>query len=136
MRFVYERYDIPRSPLDGATEIYRPEIPIHLIGTRGEVFSLGLVDTGADSVVLGAAIADQIGVKRNQKQRWPLHGLSNEPVEAVLGRMEIELVGRTESLCWTIPVAVVSCPELVNEELVELKPNASFPKNSRPSAKM
>ena len=157
MRFNYERYDSPCSPLDGSTEIYRPEIPIHLIGTRGEVFSLGLVDTGADSVVIGAAIAAQIGVKLNDKHRWPLHGISSNPVEAVLGRLELELVGRTASLCWTIPVAVVSYRDLVNEEVlvlgqtgfleyfdvrlfgkehvIELKPNASFPKKRRRTAK-
>ncbi|MFM9962196.1 MAG: hypothetical protein ACKV2Q_13330 [Planctomycetaceae bacterium] len=49
MRFAYESYDIPKSPLDGSTEIYRPEIPIRLLGARGEFFSLALVDTGADS---------------------------------------------------------------------------------------
>lgn len=157
MRFVYERYDIPRSPLDGSTEIYRPEIPVHLIGTKGEVFSLGLVDTGADSVVIGAAIAEQIGVKLSKKHRWLLHGLSSDPIEAILGRLEIELVGRTESLCWKVPVAVVSYPDLVNEKLlvlgqtgfleffdvrlfgkehvVELKPNASIPKRCRGTAK-
>ena len=44
MRFAYESYDIPKSPLDGSTEIYRPEIPIRLLGARGEFFSLALVD--------------------------------------------------------------------------------------------
>ena len=36
MRFAYESYDIPKSPLDGSAEIYRPEIPIRLLGATGE----------------------------------------------------------------------------------------------------
>ena len=150
MRFADESDDIPKSPLDGSTEIYRPEIPIRLLGARGEFFSLALVDTGADSVVIGATIAERIGVKLNPKKRWLLHGFSGEPVEAALGHVEIELASRTESYCWSLPVAVVTYPELASEEIVvlgqtgfleyfnvrlfgnehvvDLKPNASFPK--------
>lgn len=153
MRFAYKRYEIPKSPLDGSTEIHRPEIVVHLIGEAGEIYCLGLVDTGADSVVIGQTIARQIGVKLQPKHRWPVHGFSGHTLEAVLGHVEIEMVSRTESFCWQLPVAVVTYPDLVNEEtvvlgqsgfleyfdvqflgdahVVELKPNTSFPKKRR-----
>ena len=153
MRFAYKRYEIPKSPLDGATEIYRPEIVVHLIGEAGEIYCLGLVDSGADSVVIGQTIARQIGVKLQPKHRWPVHGFSGHTLEAVLGHVEVEIVSRTESFCWQLPVAVVTYPDLVSEEtvvlgqsgfmeyfdvrllgdahVVELKPNASFPKKLR-----
>lgn len=153
MRFAYKRYEIPKSPLDGSTEIYRPEIVAHLIGEAGEIYCLGLVDSGADSVVIGQTIARQIGVKLQPKHRWPVHGFSGHTLEAVLGHVEVEIVSRTESFCWQLPVAVVTYPDLVNEEtvvlgqagfleyfdvrflgdahVVELKPNASFPKKRR-----
>lgn len=153
MKFDYKRYEIPKSPLDGSTEIHRPEILVHLIGEAGDLFCLGLVDTGADSVVIGQTIARQIGVKLRPKHRWPVHGFSGHTLEAVLGHVEIEMVSRTESFCWQLPVAVVSYPDLASEEtvvlgqsgfleyfdvrflgeshMVELKPNASFPKKRR-----
>lgn len=157
MRFPYERYDIPSSPLNSETEIFRPEIPIHLIGPTGEFFSLALIDTGADSVVIGATIAKQLGVRLNSKRRWTIHGFAGQSLDARLGDLEIEIVGRTESLCWRLPVAVVDYPAISNEELVvlgqtgfleyfdvrlfgeehvvELKPNVSFPKKRRCSIK-
>ena len=120
---------------------------------HGADIAHGLVDTGADSVVIGQTIARQIGVKLQPKYRWPVHGFSGHTLEAVLGHLEIEMVSRTESFCWQLPVAVVTYPDLVSEETVvlgqtgfleyfdvrffgeahvaELKPNASFPKKRR-----
>ncbi len=97
MRFAYKRYEIPKSPLDGSTEIHRPEILVHLIGEAGDLFCLGLVDTGADSVVIGQTIARQIGVKLRPKHRWPVHGFSGHTLEAVLGHVEIEMVRAARS---------------------------------------
>jgi hypothetical protein len=57
MRFAYKRYEIPKSSLDGSTEIHRPEIVVHLFGGAGEIYCPGLVDTGADRVVIGQTIA-------------------------------------------------------------------------------
>ena len=153
MRFAYKSYEIPKSPLDGSTEIHRPEIVVHLIGEAGEIHCLSLVDTGADSVVIGPTIARQIGVQLQPTHRWPVHGFSGHALEAVRGHVEVEIVSGTESFCWQLPVAVVTYPDLANEEIVvlgqsgfleyfdvrflgdahvvELKPNASFPKKRR-----
>lgn len=98
-------------------------------------------------------IARQIGVKLQPKRRWPVHGFSGHTLEAVRGHLEIEMVSRTESFCWQLPVAAVAYPDLASEETVvfgqsgfleyfdvrflgeahvlELKPNASFPKKRR-----
>ncbi len=153
MKFAYKRYEIPKSPLDGSTEIHRPEIVVHLIGEAGEIYCSGLVDTGADSVVIGQTIARQIGVKLQPKHRWQVHGFSGHTLEAVRGHLEVEIVNQSESFCWQLPVAVVMYPDLMSEEIVvlgqsgfleyfdvrffgdahvvELKPNASFPKKRR-----
>jgi|GEM_PF-1905402 len=153
MKFDYQRYEIPKSPLDGATEIHRPEIMVHLIGGTGDLFCLGLVDTGADSVVIGQTIARLIGVKLSPGRRWPVHGFSGHTLEAVRGQLEIEMISRTESFCWQLPVAVVTYPDLASEEtvvlgqsgfleyfdvrflghahVVELKPDSSLPGKRR-----
>ena len=155
MRFAYKSYEIPKSPLDGATEIHRPEILVQLVGRTGALHTLGLVDTGADSVVIGQTIANEIGVRLSPKHRWLVHGFSGHALEAILGHVEIELISRTESFCWSLPVGVVTYPKLASEEIVvlgqtgflqyfdvrhfgndhvvELKPNVSFPKKRRGS---
>lgn len=157
MRFAFKSYEIPSSPLDGATEIFRPEIVVHLIGSAGDVFTLGLIDTGADSVVIGLTIAKRIGARLDRRHEWTIHGFAGQTLKATLGHVEVELAGRNESLCWQMSVAVVNYPEASNEELVvlgqtgfleyfdvrlfgeehvvELKANASFPKKRRRSAK-
>ena len=157
MRFPYERYDVPTSPLNGQTEIFRPEIPIHLIGTSGEFFSMALIDTGADSVVTGLTIAERIGAMLDRRHERTIHGFSGQTLRATLGHIEVELTGRNESLCWQMPVAVVEYSQSSNDEVVvlgqtgfleyfnvrlfgeehvvELKANASFPKKRRRSAK-
>ena len=93
MKFAYRRYDTPtESPLDGATEVFRPEIPVRLIGSRGDVFVLGLLDTGSDSVVLGRGIAERIGVRLSRQRRWRVHGFGGQALPAVRGLVDVELV--------------------------------------------
>lgn len=78
MRFAYRRYDTPtESPLDGVTEIYRPEIPVRLIGSRGDLFVLGLLDTGSDSGV-GACMASEVNRCRQFADWWILKSCITE----------------------------------------------------------
>ena len=107
--------------------------------------------------MIGSAIAERIGIRLNRKQRWTIHGFAGQSLEATLGHVDVELVGRTESFCWSLPVAVVNYPETSSDELVvlgqtgfleyfdvrlfgeahvvELRANASFPTKRRRSAK-
>lgn len=72
MRFPYQHYEIPISPVDGSTDLYRPEIPLHLIGESDELFLFGLLDTGADGVVIGRGIAETIGATLDENVRCTL----------------------------------------------------------------
>lgn len=107
MKFPFQDYEIPASPIDGATVIYRPEIPLHLIGNNGDLFLMGLLDTGADGVVMSRAVANDVGVSLSEGTRWMLGGLGNHRHEATLGHVEVELVAGDESTCWKMPVGVV-----------------------------
>ncbi|MEK6261924.1 MAG: hypothetical protein AABP62_25275 [Planctomycetota bacterium] len=149
MRFPYQHYEIPASPVDGSTDLYRPEIPLHLIGESDELFLFGLLDTGADGVVIGRGIAATIGAALDETVRWTLRGLNSRPLEAVLGRIDIEVMDGRESATWRMPVAVVTFDDPQHEDIVllgqtgflqffdmrflgsqhavELVPNASFP---------
>ena len=104
-------------------------------------------------MVIGSTIAKKLGVRINTKRRWWIHGFTGQSLDARLGHLELEVVGHTDSLCWKLPIAVVDYPANSNEELVvlgqtgfleyfdvrlfgaehvvELKPNASFPRKRR-----
>lgn len=156
MRFAYRRYDTPeQSPLDGATEVFRPEIPVRLIGSRGDVYVLGLLDTGSDSIVMGRGIAERIGACLSRKKLWRVHGFGGQSLPAVRGAVDVEIVHRGESLCWTVPISVVTYDDPDQDEvlllgqtgfleffdvrffgaehLLKLKPNAQFPRCPKPN---
>ncbi len=149
MKFAYRRYDTPeKSPLDGATEVFRPEIPVRLIGKRGDVYVLGLLD----SVVLGRHVAERIGVRLSRKKSWRVHGFGGQSLPAVRGVIDVEIIHRGQSLCWSVPISVVTYEDPDQDEVVllgqsgflqffdvrffgaehvvELKPNALFPKRA------
>ncbi len=84
MRFPYQHYEIPASPVDGSTDLYRPEIPLHLIGESDELFLFGLLDTGADGVVIGRGVAETIGATLDENVRWTLRGLNSRSLKRSL----------------------------------------------------
>lgn len=155
MKFAYRRYDAPEpSLLDGATEVFRPEIPIRMIGSIGDVYLLGLVDTGSDSVVMGRRIAERIGARLGRKKHWRVHGFGGQSLPAVRGMFDVEIMHHGESLCWTVPISVVTYDDPDQDEvlllgqsgfleffdvqffgadhLLDMKPNRRFPRPTKP----
>lgn len=120
MKFPYQHYRTPPSLLDGSEELWRPEIPLHLIGKTGELFTYGLLDTGADGVLISRSIADDVGIGRDESSRWDVRGVSGESLEAVLGHVEIEVMDHQESVCWLMPVGVVTFDDPANNDIVLL----------------
>ncbi len=120
MRFPFQHYRTPPSPVNGSEELWRPEIPLHLIGKTGELFTNGLLDTGADGVLISRSIADDIGVALDDSLRWYVRGVSGESLEAVLGHVEIEVMDHQDSMCWLMPVGVVTFDDPANDDIVLL----------------
>lgn len=120
MKFPFQHYRTPPSLVDGSEELWRPEIPLHLLGKTGELFTYGLLDTGADGVLISRSIADDIGVARDETLRWHVRGVSGQSLETVLGHVEIEVMGQQESECWLMPVGVVAFDDPANDDIVLL----------------
>lgn len=120
MRFPFQHYRTPPSLVDGSEELWRPEIPFHLIGSTGELFTYGLLDTGADGVLISRSIADDVGIVREESLRWHVRGVSGASLEAVLGHVEIEVIDHQESQCWLMPVGVVTFDDPANDDIVLL----------------
>ncbi len=120
MRFPFQDYEVPASPIDGSTVIYRPEIPVHLIGETGDLYLMGLLDTGADGVVVSRAVAQDIGIPLADGPSWSLGGLGNHRHEAMLGHVDVELLEGSESVCWRMPVGVINVDDPEQNYLVLL----------------
>lgn len=121
MRFWYEWYEIAPSPTAvGATDLYRPEVPVRIIGKSGDAFLLGLLDTGADEVLLGRSVAETIGAELDEKVRWSVGGFAGQRAEAVLGTIEVELTDGVATLRWSLKVGFVEYHDPVLEQVVIL----------------
>ena len=120
MRFPFQHYRTPPSLVDGSEELWRPEIPLHLIGKRSELFTYGLLDSGADGVLIGRNIADDIGITLDESRRWFVKGVSGESLGVILGHVEIEVMDHQESACWVMPVGVVAFDDPANDDIVLL----------------
>ena len=120
MKFAYQCYEIPTSPLDQSVELFRPEIPLRLIGETGDIRVFGLLDTGADAVVIGRELAKCIGMRIDESVSWEVRGLGDRVHTAFLGQVDVELISGSESACWRMPVSVVGLEGAADEEIVLL----------------
>ena len=76
-------------------------------GKTGDAFLLGLLDTGADAIVLPRSIADAIGVELDEQVIWDIAGFAGQTASAVLGRVDIEISDGIDTLRWPAFVSVV-----------------------------
>lgn len=120
MKFAYQCYEIPASPLDQSVELFRPEIPLRLIGETGDIRVFGLLDTGADAVVIGRELAKCIGMRIDESVSWEVRGLGDRVHTAFLGQVDVELISGSESACWRMPVSVVGLRDAADEDIVLL----------------
>ena len=120
MRFPFQDYEVPASPIDGTTVIYRPEIPVHLIGETRDLYLMGLLETGADGVVISRAVAQDIGIPLADGPSWSLGGLGNHRHEAMLGHVDVEMQEGSDSACWKMPVGVVDVDDPEQNYLILL----------------
>lgn len=112
MRFWYEWYNVaPTATAGGSTDLFLPEIEIRVIGKTGDAFLLGLLDTGADAVVLPRSVADAVGAELDEHVTWDIAGFAGQTASAVLGRVRIEVSDGIDTVLWPALVSVVDYPD-------------------------
>lgn len=152
MRFWYQQYEVaPQATGAGATVLYRPEIPVRIIGGTDDDYLLGLLDSGADEVILPWSIAEKIGAEIDEDTRWSIRGFAGQHAQAVLGHIELAISDGSETHRWPALVGLVRYDnplleqlallgrrgflELFNVEFrgedhqVVIEPNATFPRS-------
>ena len=108
MRFAYQSYEVEPSPAFGGGVLYRPEIPLRVIGQAGDANFFALVDTGADGTLIPRSLGERIGVAINDRQATPVRGFSGyEQVPVAPGRVTLELRQGKTVYRWAATVGFV-----------------------------
>ena len=110
MRFPYVQYEVDPSPAEpGVIEVFRPVIPIRLIGRASSRLVRGLLDTGADESVIPMEFADRIGVIEAAVPDGTVLSASGE-MPVTYGTLIIELASGVEHYRWNAVVGIVDQP--------------------------
>jgi len=100
VRFPYRRYHVQEtSARPQLVTIYRPVIPVRVLGPRGDAFIFGLLDSGADTTVLPGFLVDRIGVDL-EPQTGRFRGVGGQVVTVSFGTVDLELHQGNESYRW------------------------------------
>jgi hypothetical protein len=148
MRFRYWPYDVGISPSRPEGILYRPVVPVRIIGRSGSARLLALVDTGSDDTLFARSIGETIGARIDQEPSWAIQGIGGHEIGAARGEIEIEISDGRSVLRWLQPVGFLSMPTSEDELAVlghagflqyfrasfdserhelTLRPNRSFP---------
>jgi predicted aspartyl protease len=83
--------DVEASPSAPEIPVYRPMIPLLLIGPHGrQALTFALVDTGADDTLLPMYLVASLGIKLESKV-YALFGASGRAIQVRYGIVEIEM---------------------------------------------
>ena len=118
MRFPYQRYEVHPSTSLPEGVLYRPELPIRVIGSAGHVSLLALADTGIDETLLPRSVGELVGAAIDETQSWSVAGFGGQQVDVVLAEVEFELVSRRNGHRWRAKVGLVDFPNPEDEAAV------------------
>jgi len=82
MMFPYHQYEVLPTPGNRAGLLYRPVIPVRVVGPTGVQVVLGLVDTGSDVPVLPSFILPLIGAAYTTDESAIFRGVGGQEVAA------------------------------------------------------
>jgi hypothetical protein len=118
MRFPYQRYQVTTTPTLPTAVLYRPEVPLRVLGPGGDASVLALVDTGADHTLLPRTIGDAIGAVIDDTRRWPVGGIAGQEIELAPGDIDLELMGGGQTFQWQATVGFATFTEPEDEVIV------------------
>lgn len=100
MKFSYQRYEVEVAPGFSEGILYRPEIPIRVIGLTGDASFLALVDTGADGTVLPRAVGEAVGAIIDDQHTTRVTGVAGQELTVSPGEVEFELRSGRKTYRW------------------------------------
>jgi hypothetical protein len=118
MKFPYQRYEVEPSATIPDGVLFRPELPIRVIGLTGDAALLVLADTGADETLLPRSVGELIGAEVDEARTWSVAGFGGQEVAVVLAEVELELGSRAKTHRWRTKVGLVDFPNPEDETAV------------------
>jgi hypothetical protein len=110
MKFDYKQYEVQSFPGQSNPGIvFRPVLTLRIIGTKSQVSSRSLVDTGADMTVLPKKIASFVGITILSTNPSTALGAGGE-IEIAYGNVVLELSSGKKSYRWCATVGISSEP--------------------------
>jgi hypothetical protein len=103
MRFPYQSYPV-RGVAAHLALVHRPALPIRVIGPAGDALAFGLVDTGADDVLLPDRFIEPLGVAIHP-EHVTIGAFGGGAVSVRFGTVDLELRRRGAVLRWSARVA-------------------------------
>jgi len=105
MRFPYQAYPVRGVGAAHVAVVYRPTVPIRVIGPAGDGLAYGLVDTGADETLLPDRFLGPLGVDTRPGDHATIVAIDGGAVPVRYGAVDLELRRRGAVYRWTARVA-------------------------------
>lgn len=110
VNFRYGRYMVEPTPgRPGVSVVYRPIIPLRVVGTAGGATVYGLLDTGADETLLPQVVSDLVGIVVDPRHTGTILSASGE-MTVTYGTVILEFGQGRERQRWQTMVGVVQQP--------------------------
>lgn len=116
MKFPYQRYEVNASPTLPGSVLYRPEVPIRVIGLAGSASFLALADTGADETLLPRSLGEAIGVEFDEPNAWAVTGFGGQELAVVAGEVDLQVTSRRTVHRWRARIGWVSFPNPADKQ--------------------
>ena len=103
MRFAYTGIVLPRpsAALGGRSTLSRPLIPITLIGPAGTQLLEGLIDSGADGILVPDSVAAKIGIDLTMAATATTRGVGGVQVTVRYADVTLRTAAGNEQREWT-----------------------------------
>lgn len=101
MRFPYQGYPVRGIGTARLELVWRPVVPVRILGPIGDVRALGLLDTGADDTLLPRHFLEPLGLALPAGARARVLGLGGGAAEADYATVDLELRGPRSAYRWS-----------------------------------
>lgn len=106
MKFSYRSYQINPAPGFPEGIVWRPRIPLLVIGLTGELWLEALVDTGSDQTILPRVDVEGLGVRMHPDATSSVRGRLKEHEETLTMGEEIKLGLQLDNETYIWPATV------------------------------